>query len=251
MRKLLLCLGIALLSQSANPAWAVTTGILEGDFSDPNYGNSPPQLPAIIANGASASTIRYGSGNVKYGTDYSEIAFVGATVPLENTQAPILLGTIVYLNGTSQNSVIASAELTFSLDGITLGSDHVVVTSTTNLYSNNLDVTRAQAKNDADYLNICGPGSNICSKGIQAYEDTEGFSGVPFSTPVVAALYGTYSVDPSIDLTDVTYVSGDGVVSGRPAPSVPEPSTWAMMIVGFAGLGYAGYRRTRAARATA
>ena len=27
--------------------------------------------------------------------------------------------------------------------------------------------------------------------------------------------------------------------------SVPEPSTWAMMALGFAGLGYAGYRRRR------
>ena len=28
---------------------------------------------------------------------------------------------------------------------------------------------------------------------------------------------------------------------------VPEPSTWAMMLVGFAGLGFAGYRRARVA----
>jgi hypothetical protein len=27
--------------------------------------------------------------------------------------------------------------------------------------------------------------------------------------------------------------------------AVPEPSTWAMMLMGFAGLGYAGYRSTR------
>ena len=32
--------------------------------------------------------------------------------------------------------------------------------------------------------------------------------------------------------------------------AIPEPSTWAMMLIGFAGLGYAGYRRARAAHAT-
>jgi hypothetical protein len=30
---------------------------------------------------------------------------------------------------------------------------------------------------------------------------------------------------------------------------IPEPSTWAMMLIGFAGLGYAGYRRARVPRA--
>jgi PEP-CTERM motif len=30
---------------------------------------------------------------------------------------------------------------------------------------------------------------------------------------------------------------------------VPEPSTWAMMVIGFAGLGFAGYRRAREPRA--
>jgi hypothetical protein len=33
---------------------------------------------------------------------------------------------------------------------------------------------------------------------------------------------------------------------------IPEPSTWAMMLIGFAGLGFAGYRRaTRASAASA
>jgi hypothetical protein len=34
-------------------------------------------------------------------------------------------------------------------------------------------------------------------------------------------------------------------LSGSP---VPEPSTWAMMLLGFAGLGFAGYRRARMTR---
>jgi hypothetical protein len=29
---------------------------------------------------------------------------------------------------------------------------------------------------------------------------------------------------------------------------VPEPSTWAMMLLGFAGLGYTGYRRAKVVR---
>ena len=41
--------------------------------------------------------------------------------------------------------------------------------------------------------------------------------------------------------------------SGQPALllsslTVPEPSTWAMMLLGFAGLGFAGYRRAKAGR---
>ena len=44
----------------------------------------------------------------------------------------------------------------------------------------------------------------------------------------------------------LTYIGLDDVsITG-----VPEPSTWEMMLLGFAGLGYVGYRRARAGRAT-
>jgi hypothetical protein len=36
-------------------------------------------------------------------------------------------------------------------------------------------------------------------------------------------------------------IQGDATVSA----AVPEPSTWAMLLLGFAGLGYAGYRRAK------
>jgi hypothetical protein len=32
------------------------------------------------------------------------------------------------------------------------------------------------------------------------------------------------------------------------ATDVPEPSTWAMMLLGFAGLAYTGYRKGKSAR---
>jgi hypothetical protein len=36
------------------------------------------------------------------------------------------------------------------------------------------------------------------------------------------------------------------VTTGVGAPAVPEPSTWALMLLGFAGLGFAGWRRSTA-----
>jgi PEP-CTERM motif len=44
--------------------------------------------------------------------------------------------------------------------------------------------------------------------------------------------------DPSFSITFDTPISQ--LTSG-----VPEPSTWAMLLLGFAGLGYAGYRKTK------
>jgi hypothetical protein len=59
---------------------------------------------------------------------------------------------------------------------------------------------------------------------------------------------------PSVDLTFGYNLTADGsggfgfdlAVGG----AVPEPSTWAMMLLGFAGLGFAGHRRARAGHAT-
>ena len=57
---------------------------------------------------------------------------------------------------------------------------------------------------------------------------------------------------PNIDLTFGYTLIADGpggfgfdLATGG---AVPEPSTWAMMLLGFAGFGYAGYRRVRQPR---
>ena len=46
-------------------------------------------------------------------------------------------------------------------------------------------------------------------------------------------------VDPENGFT-ADYTSFDGLMF-----AAPEPSTWAMMVLGFAGLGFAGYRKAR------
>ena len=56
--------------------------------------------------------------------------------------------------------------------------------------------------------------------------------------------------DPSNDIVGITVSNGSAISSNsfeiaQIATSVPEPSTWAMMLLGFAGLGFAGYRRAK------
>lgn len=212
----------------------------EKTFSD--YSASAPATTFISPDG---STIQWGTNTSPdpIGTPFSTLTFNGDFVPDTDQSTPIQLGTITYTNGTSNGpSIIFGATLTFSLGGITLGSDQVIITTTTNQNSG-LDLTGSEAQLDADYINVCGHASNICGTAIQAFENTEGTGGVPFSAPVVAALNGTYTVDPGLTLTSTDYKSGDGVVGGRtPEGAVPEPSTWAMLLLGFAGLGYAGWR---------
>ncbi len=49
---------------------------------------------------------------------------------------------------------------------------------------------------------------------------------------------------------DIALFYGSGSITSLSVSFVPEPSTWIMMLLGFAGLGYAGHRRARAGHAT-
>jgi PEP-CTERM motif len=59
-------------------------------------------------------------------------------------------------------------------------------------------------------------------------------------------LAGTYGdmIDPQVEISPSFPDASDYtlVFSPNVAGSIPEPSTWAMLIVGFAGLGFAGWR---------
>jgi len=59
------------------------------------------------------------------------------------------------------------------------------------------------------------------------------------SNPGYQSAYSAY-VQDHFNGTDATFTNYAFTVSG-----VPEPSTWAMMALGFAGLGFAGYRTSR------
>jgi len=209
--------------------------------------STDPTLAGTPALQATGSKLQWGSdASVDPSEQFSELIFFGAPVPA-NIHQPFEAGVITYLNGTSNlNSLIFGASLSLYDNVVSpqtyLGTDTVIITTTSNL-----GVSLAQ---DSDYINICGNGSNICGSSIEAYEDSEGGTGV------TAVLQGQIVGDPQLQFTDVT-VSPDQLATGglvgneAAAGIIPEPSTWVMIMLGFAGIGLVGYRTKRASGATA
>ena len=70
------------------------------------------------------------------------------------------------------------------------------------------------------------------------------------STEVLSFVAFGYTVSQTLRVPPGDFVLLDSVrVTGpaAPSPGVPEASTWAMMLCGFAGLGFAAYRKARPA----
>ncbi len=60
---------------------------------------------------------------------------------------------------------------------------------------------------------------------------------------------GSAYADPTFAIDDPAFANYTivGVPAGPAAAAAPEPATWAMMLLGFAGLGLAGYRKAKGA----
>jgi hypothetical protein len=86
---------------------------------------------------------------------------------------------------------------------------------------------------DGSFLDIYGLAFTISGGDlVDLFSNGVGFGINPGDTNVFGVVVATPAAA-------VDYVA-NGV-----AASTPEPSTWAMMVLGFAGLGFAGYRKSR------
>lgn len=236
-----------------------TSGYVTHDpniFSSTYFDNSATAVYSItnstdptLAEGlqATGSKLQWGADDsVDPSDQFSELIFFGGEVP-SNPGQPFTIGEFTYLNGTSDlNSLIFSADLSFYDNSISsntyLGTAEIIITTTSNL--------GASLAQDADYINIVGGISLVSGLSIEAYEDSEGGTGV------TAVLTGYFVDDPHLEISDVSLAPGQpdtsGLIGDEPAAGVaPEPSTWAMMLLGFGGLGLAGWRVGRKAAAPA
>ena len=128
-----------------------------------------------------------------------------------------------YYNGTDSDPSWPSASIVFAAD---FNATINVPTSGSYTFQFGTD--------DAGYLFI---GGNLIA-------DQGGIHAVDIQPYTVSLAAGTYSLEVQYDniycCGAIAYVGLNGVQ----AP-VPEISTWAMLLCGFAGLGFAGYLRTK------
>jgi hypothetical protein len=95
--------------------------------------------------------------------------------------------------------------------------------------------------------------SNIAFGGVQGTSSlsidismTESASGLAVGAPILAIFNGSpnaggYTINPFNQ--GGTLASGTYTIGAPFTAAVPEPSTWAMMLLGFCGLGFMAYRR--------
>ena len=88
-------------------------------------------------------------------------------------------------------------------------------------------------------------GMALCRRnGLQYQVDKVWLSGLDPNTPIVAigGLSEVALVNPTTGDVESPLLSGLSSPHGMDFVAAPEPSTWAMMLLGFAGLGFMGYR---------
>lgn len=172
-------------------------------------------------------------------------------------------------------NVVAMGGGTIDLSGLTpFGT--AGGTAFMNPWFGNMDIggTSGAYQDITEYNGVTGPtsfGADVATFASSASGDLFGVNGrgpngtgvdVPYNYVSGAALSGSATFDgqtfASLGLTSGTYVytwgsgpTADSLTLQIGPAAIPEPGTWAMMMLGFAALGFVGFRAARKSAALA
>lgn len=205
---------------------------------------------ALSASGAKAGIVSYGSA-VAFDaatTGDTMYSFAGLAPSDSFTDFPmgVTVGTTTFTSAGDLFAIGPAAG--FGTYGVPYLSGQVNGASgMANLSLTNLSVTAFGFDYGSYYTDNPGDILDITVNGLNSYEvvlpttaSTTSFIGFT-STASINSITISNTSDPTrsaVDLTDFT--TGSAAVSG-----VPEPSTWAMMLLGFGALGVLAYRKAR------
>nr|WP_156948878.1 choice-of-anchor K domain-containing protein [Bradyrhizobium sp. WSM1417] len=229
-------LGLAALltAISAVPTFAADViGSADASFVNPQPGGA-------TVTGVGTNAFTYGD-SAGFGTGPNSLTFAGVGFS-SAFETPFKVGTLTYFNGTTAvgttpNSIDFNLATNFTNPALgliqTIFSLGLVITT-----NGNVDPDA-----DADYVNLPSTftptifnvgGTNYTVK-LVGFENVVGDGFLASSGSQLHVREGlTATADLYAEVTSDT----SGTIGG-----VPEPSTWAMMILGFSGVGFMAYRR--------
>jgi unsaturated chondroitin disaccharide hydrolase len=243
-------------SNGGNPAWAgiasthaatVTTNLVRMDGSTFQVADFNPTTGALMSRGtfsgfSDSSTWARGEAWALYG-------FVQAYQTWDN---PAFLATAeevasYFVDHSPANGIppwdfgapgtqpVDTSAAAIAADGLVMLSTVAGTSALEKMYLD--DAENILETLSSHYLDLGASGESVLIDGFPGKGGTN-----------TALIYGDYYFTEAL-------LRLQNVLDGKPgwvlySPTVPEPSTWAMVLVGFAGLGFAGYRRARAGRAS-
>ena len=145
----------------------------------------------------------------------------------------------IHLHGTARRGTTITA--TLSLPGTLTGSSDGIATLEEGTLTDGLTLVNSRFFNTTT-----GEPPSISL----SFDVTNGAPVIVFAEIQVDGLDGVANLGdpPTLSLglpRGASVTTASGVFDNFVSATAPEPSTWAMMLVGFAALGFAGYRRTR------
>jgi hypothetical protein len=185
----------------------------------------------VLSNQPSGSSI--GSFGRPDTTTYGEVFTAPTTAELtsfslflNSTAVGNIIGGIGVWNGSGVSSVLYTSSL--------------VASALTNTFSPDVAVVAGQEY--VAFLSVNGVAGPTAGTTMPGGTHVAGLNGFTFNNSECCGGSGTYA-NQSWSGTGV--FSLDAEFSATFSPAVPEPSTWAMMILGFAGIGFLAYRRRK------
>jgi hypothetical protein len=185
-------------------------------------------------------------------TSTSQVTGIGGSIIVDLRNVGSIFGAILPLVGSTPFPNSPSELEASALAGLTL-----IPTSTPDAFAS-LSLTLEPG----NYALVFGGGTqaNPGPFGANGRAAAVGLEDTNMSAPVyIASIGGVWAGGTPGNVIDchgaasncvLFSVFGDGAGQDF-SPGVPEPSTWAMTLLGFVGLGYAGYRASRGTAALA
>jgi hypothetical protein len=230
---------------SGNAASAVSGGAITGTQPVALGGALPSGSPASVnSNVASVQSAITAADNLS--TTYGALALSGKSVTLTSSAT---------INATS-GTLTASGAYLFTAPVFSPGNGNTITINGTASQYVVIDITSGSGNSlngaltltggilpDDVLINFIGSGSNL-----QGAANGATLMGT-FLAPNLGVQLNSLTIDGHLFGGEAgdnfQFVSNAFIAQPALAAAVPEPSTWAMMLIGFAGVGFAAYRRTK------